>query len=35
MIVAFGIFPQPLLNVTEGFADALLKKADVTYLMYK
>jgi NADH-quinone oxidoreductase subunit M len=35
MIVAFGLFPQPLLNVTEGFADALLKKADVTYLMYK
>jgi NADH-quinone oxidoreductase subunit M len=32
MIVAFGIFPQPLLNVTDGFADALLKKADITYL---
>jgi NADH-quinone oxidoreductase subunit M len=35
MIVAFGLFPQSLLNVTDGFADALLKKTDVTYLMYK
>ena len=35
MILAFGIFPQSLLNVTDGFADALLKKADVTYLISK
>lgn len=35
MIVAFGIFPQALLHVTDGFADALLKKADVTYLISK
>ena len=33
MIVVFGLFPQPLLNVTEGFADILLKKADITYLI--
>jgi NADH-quinone oxidoreductase subunit M len=35
MIVVFGLYPQPLLNVTDGFADALLKKADVTYLISK
>ncbi|MBD0296873.1 MAG: NADH-quinone oxidoreductase subunit M, partial [Flavisolibacter sp.] len=26
LIFIFGIFPQPLLNVTDGFVDALLKK---------
>ena len=35
MIFAFGVFPQSLLNVTDNFADVLLKKADVTYLMTK
>ena len=35
MIVGFGIFPQSLLNVTDGFADALLKKASITYLLPK
>lgn len=35
MIVVFGIFPQSLLNVTDGFADALLKKASITYLLPK
>ncbi|MBD0276537.1 MAG: NADH-quinone oxidoreductase subunit M, partial [Flavisolibacter sp.] len=32
LIFIFGIFPQPLLNVTDGFVDALLKKADIAYL---
>ena len=33
MIITFGVYPQPLLNVTDGFADMLLKKADITYLI--
>ncbi|MBD0286819.1 MAG: NADH-quinone oxidoreductase subunit M, partial [Flavisolibacter sp.] len=33
LIFIFGVFPQPLLNVTDGFVDALLKKADIAYLI--
>lgn len=33
MILVFGVYPQPLLQVTAGFADALLKKTDITYLL--
>lgn len=33
MVIFFGVFPQPLLNMTENFADVLLKKADITYLI--
>jgi len=32
MIIVFGVFPQPLLNVSSGFADVILRKADITYL---
>lgn len=33
MILIFGIYPQPLLNLTDGFVDALLKQASVAHLM--
>jgi NADH-quinone oxidoreductase subunit M len=33
LIVAFGVYPQPLLNLTEGFVDSLLKEANVAHLL--
>lgn len=33
LIVVFGVYPEPLLNLTNGVVDLLLKKADVTYLI--
>jgi NADH-quinone oxidoreductase subunit M len=33
IIFSFGVFPQPLLNITEGFADGILKKVDVAKLI--
>ncbi len=35
MIVFFGIYPQSLLQLTDSFADAFLKKADITYLFLR
>lgn len=35
MVIIFGIYPQPLLNLTDGFVDALLKQASVAHLMVK
>ncbi|MGV3657456.1 MAG: complex I subunit 4 family protein, partial [Chitinophagaceae bacterium] len=35
MIIIFGVYPQPLLNLTDGFVDALLKQASVAHLMVK
>jgi NADH-quinone oxidoreductase subunit M len=33
MIIAFGVYPQPLLNLTNGFVDTLLKEANVAHLL--
>jgi NADH-quinone oxidoreductase subunit M len=35
IIIAFGVYPQPLLNLTEGFmdVDAIVKKANVAFLI--
>jgi len=33
LIVAFGVYPQPLLNLTDGFVDTLLKEANVAHLL--
>ncbi|HZH99584.1 MAG TPA: NADH-quinone oxidoreductase subunit M [Flavisolibacter sp.] len=33
LILAFGVYPQPLLNLTEGFVDSLLKEANVAHLL--
>jgi NADH-quinone oxidoreductase subunit M len=35
MILVFGIFPQPLLNMTNGFVDVLLNKINVAHLFVK
>jgi NADH-quinone oxidoreductase subunit M len=35
MILIFGIFPQPLLNMTNGFVDVLLNKINVAHLFVK
>jgi NADH-quinone oxidoreductase subunit M len=35
LILAFGIYPQPLLNLTDGFVDGLLKEASVENLFLK
>lgn len=35
LIVVFGVYPQPLLNLTNGFVDGLLKDINVTYLYQK
>lgn len=35
IILVFGIYPQSLLNLTDGFVDTILKEADVTHLMLK
>jgi NADH-quinone oxidoreductase subunit M len=34
LIVVFGVYPQPLLNLTDGFVDGLLKKIAVTKEMF-
>lgn len=33
MVLIFGIYPQPLLNLTDGFVETLLKQASVAHLM--
>ncbi len=35
LIVTFGVYPQPLLNLTSDFVDVLLKQASVANLMVK
>ena len=35
MIVVFGVYPQPLLDMTQGFVATILKEADITQLMTK
>ncbi|MEI6946792.1 NADH-quinone oxidoreductase subunit M [Paraflavisolibacter sp. H34] len=35
MILVFGIYPQPLLNLTEGFVDGVLKEAAYSDLIIK
>jgi len=33
MILVIGVYPQPLLNLTNGFIDSILKEAEVTGIM--
>lgn len=33
MILVIGVYPQPLLNLTNGFIDSILKEAQVTGIM--
>jgi NADH-quinone oxidoreductase subunit M len=35
LIVAFGIYPQPMLDVTAGYADQLFRQIDISYLFRK
>jgi NADH-quinone oxidoreductase subunit M len=35
LILFFGVYPQPLLNLTNGFADSILKEATVNQLMFQ
>lgn len=35
IILVFGVYPQPLLNLTNGFVDGILKEATVTNSMFK
>jgi NADH-quinone oxidoreductase subunit M len=35
LIIVFGVYPQPLLNLTNGFVDLLIKKVDVAHLFVK
>lgn len=35
MIVVFGVFPQPLLDVTAGFTEQLVRQIDISYLFRK
>lgn len=35
IIIVFGVYPQPLLNLTSGFVDSLLKEASVAQLIGK
>ncbi|RPD46604.1 complex I subunit 4 family protein [Paracnuella aquatica] len=35
LILVFGIYPQPLLNLTGGFVDVILNKANVAHLIVK
>lgn len=35
IIVVFGVYPQPLLNLTNGFVDTLLKEINITHLFVK
>jgi len=32
LIFVFGIFPQPLLDVTASYSDNLFKQIDISYL---
>ena len=32
LIFIFGVYPQPLLNITDGFIDSILKEVSVTHL---
>jgi NADH-quinone oxidoreductase subunit M len=33
LIIVFGIYPQPLLNLTDGFVETILKEANVAHLI--
>ena len=33
MILVLGVYPQPLLNITSGFVEGILKEANVTGLI--
>lgn len=35
LIIVFGIYPQPLLNLTNGFVDLLINKVNVAHLFVK
>jgi NADH-quinone oxidoreductase subunit M len=35
LILVFGVYPQPLLNLTNGFVDGLLNKINVAHLFVK
>jgi NADH-quinone oxidoreductase subunit M len=35
IIIVFGIYPQPLLNITDGFVDGLLTKINVAHMFGK
>jgi NADH-quinone oxidoreductase subunit M len=35
MIFVFGVYPQPILNLTNGFVDALLKEVNIANLLVK
>jgi NADH-quinone oxidoreductase subunit M len=35
LIVVFGVYPQPLLNLTNGFVDGFLKEINIAYLYQK
>ena len=35
MVLVFGVYPQPLLDMTRGFASTILKESDITQLMIK
>jgi NADH-quinone oxidoreductase subunit M len=35
LIVIFGIYPQPMLDVTAGYADQLYRQIDISYLFRK
>jgi NADH-quinone oxidoreductase subunit M len=35
LIFVFGVYPQPILNLTNGFVDALLKEVNIANLLVK
>ena len=35
LIFIFGVYPQPLLNITDGFIDTILKEVNVAHLLFK
>ncbi|MGI8599521.1 MAG: complex I subunit 4 family protein [Chitinophagaceae bacterium] len=35
LIFVFGVYPQPLLNITDGFTDKLLKDININHLLVK
>ncbi len=35
LIFIFGVYPQPLLNVTDGFVDMILREINIDYLLSK
>lgn len=35
LIIVFGVYPQPLLNLTDGFVDLLINKVNVAHLFVK